>query len=116
MAGTYQELHLSEEVSATSETCQSFVPASGKDVFIHFFAGESEAGDDTSVRLVWNFEGSPEECVWTIDGSATMPFKYKIDSTDVDGIKKLGLCLTNNTNAAHFMSGHVDIWVKDPPS
>lgn len=107
------EMTISEEVSSGSEECVSYTPPSGNDVHIYLFAGEAAYTKNAAVKLVWDYGGGGETVIWTIKGSGSMPFTHVIPSADIDGVKKLAICLDNGESGALFMSGHAEIWVDD---
>ena len=87
-------------VSAESMLCEDFVPPSGE-FFIADFISEACFSGLTIVKAVWDATGTPE-IIWSSTGSANI--KLDIPRTG-DGVKKLRLCLENNSTSAVTMSG-----------
>ena len=108
-------LELSESVPFDPPNNEVFVeitPTANKDIIIYSFIGEGAFDANAAVRLVWKYNHATEaeENIWTIKGSSRMANKKIIDKSEVDGIRKIALVLTNTMGSGSvLMSGEAVI-------
>lgn len=103
-----QTLYISQSVANGVEVCDSMVPADGAIVNVLSFFGSALFTKASSVKLVWDLDGTPE-LLWSISGEASAPISF---TKTGDGVKKLSVCLNNGESTAANMSGCATIEVE----
>ena len=104
-------LKCSSLVPASTDVAEVYTPTGDDQVFIELFAGDACSAQDTTVRLIWNYDHAtePEEIIWIINSTTKMPFKFEIPHTEIDGVRKLAIITTNGTTTDRFMSAYTVI-------
>jgi hypothetical protein len=90
-----------ETVSSYDSSYDDYVPDNGEELEIRSFTGAAAYLDDTTVKLVWDRDGTPEIIVAT-HGDVHILMAHKLTG---DGSKKLSLVLENDTSSAHVIGG-----------
>ena len=111
--GTIVELRVSDEVDLLTEMADYFVPPTGSKVVIIDFHAEGAFKADAACKLLWDYNESGEQPLWTAQGTSNMPGRYIIPTTDTDGVKKLAVSCDNGTLGSLLMSAYAKILVID---
>lgn len=103
-------LMISDEIPASSEEFVEMTPESGRVVKIKKFETSGAYNQNLVARLVWKINHASEEEVvlWTSKGDQVIEPSIRIDSSEVDGVRKLGLVLENSLLVGSvYLSAHV---------
>ena len=102
MATEIVELKVSEEISASTDVCDTYTPASGKNVYLLEFFGDAAFSENSVVMITWDYGGGSEEIVWSTKGSARDNGLKELIGTG-DGVKKVAVCCSNGETGALVM-------------
>lgn len=102
------ELTISQEVSADTEQCETYIPPNMATIEVLEFFGSGAFSKNSSVKLVWDLDGAGETVLWSHKGEAAAPRRFTVTG---DGVKKLAVCLDNGEPGPIFMSGYAKIEV-----
>ena len=103
------DLILSKLVGAGLEEHLMVTPDSGKNVRINIFHGSGASQPYAVVKLVWDLDGDDEELLWTVKTNGDLPTEIVIPKADVDGVKKLSMCLENSGSDDIYLSAFASV-------
>ena len=105
------ELIVSEEVSASTDVVDTYIPADGVEVWIEEFHGNAAFTQNSAVMILWDYDTANEVILWSTKGVDKT--HHKIEVTGADGVKKLALCCSNGDAGALILSGYAKVKVID---
>jgi len=109
------ELYKSGDINTLTQVVDETVIPIGKRFRIIEFHGETPSDGQAAVIVIWD-DASAKDSLWAIQNGSQMPAQVGLKtlrSGVSDGIKKLTLCLSNNSANRVYMSGYAKIWVED---
>ena len=105
-----KEISISQEVLSGIEVCEHYTPKNGEKIRVLEFVGSSAFVSNAVVKLIWDFNGTNEEVLWSHKGEGSCPVNFELIG---DNVKKIAVCLDNGENGPLFMSGYLRMAVKN---
>jgi hypothetical protein len=102
-AAKYTDLIHSADVASGTDTTVTFTPAAGEEVILESFNGNAGENLNTTVIVVWDYNGAGETVKWSTHGSVNDAPSIVIGTGD--GVKQVGLCLKNDDTTSRVLSG-----------
>lgn len=93
-------------VEALTEDAKTTIPGDGKLWDISSFTGNAGFSADTTVKLVWDYDGTPQILCIT-HGSI---IQKSVGEITGDGVKKLAIVLVNDSNTPIDLGGSWEAW------
>ena len=110
-----KKLYISKKVPAnTMDITTTFTPLVDEIIRVIKFVGAASFSQDAIVRVSWDVAGVDEN-IWSIEGEQPMPKEIAdVFQKTGNGVKKVGICLQNDSGAGVFLSGFAIIEVETP--
>lgn len=103
------DLFKAAEVSATTDIAETHTPANLEIVSFHNFWGNSAHTPNAVISVIWDYEGTGEEILWSTKGTIEQEDISFIPPKTGDGTKKIALVLSNSSSGPLILSGRLTL-------